>query len=178
MIKNKGVHKRDILILSIFLFAFWILLLSDYSFISISFGLIISIIISILTTKMVFYDIRGKRKTLIEYFLAIEHLIGLISTTVFRVIIANGQLISQAITLKIDPKIVRVKVNLLSDAELTIISHLITLTPGTLVIDIEDADDGSAYLYVHFSYLKSKDLGKYIDSTIGQWDRMIGALFK
>jgi multisubunit Na+/H+ antiporter MnhE subunit len=55
---------------------------------------------------------------------------------------------------------------------------LITLTPGTLVIDIEDAEDGGSFLYIHFSYLKAKYLGKYIENTIGQWDKMIGALFK
>mgnify|MGYP003934267629 CR=1 FL=1 len=52
----------------------------------------------------------------------------------------------------IKPKIVRIKVNLKSDAELTLISHLITITPGTLVIDVEDANDEGSYLFVHFSY--------------------------
>jgi multicomponent Na+:H+ antiporter subunit E len=123
-------------------------------------------------------DVKGRRKTFKEYFFAIEHLVGIVSTTIFRVFIANVKLIYQAVTLKIEPKIVRVKVNLRSDVELALISHLITLTPGTLVIDVEEAEHGGSYLYVHFSYLKAKHLGKYIDSTIGRLDKMIGALFK
>ena len=121
---------------------------------------------------------RGKRKTFREYIFATEHLVGLITSTIFRVIIANIQLIYQVLTLKINPRIIRIKVDLSSDAELALISHLITLTPGTLVIDIQDTEKGGAYLYVHFSYLLDKDSGEYIKSTIGRWDEMIGALFR
>ena len=172
------VHIRDFIVPILILFIFWVLLTSDISYFSLILGLSISIIISLVMKKVVIAGLKGRRKPFREYFFALEHLIGIISTTIFRVVIANGQLIYQAVTLRIDPKVVRVKVNLRSDAELAIISHLITLTPGTLVIDVEEAGVGGSYLYVHFSYLRSKHLGKYIESTIGQWDRMIGALFK
>ena len=175
---GREIHKRDVIVLISALFIFWVLLTFDFSYLSLILGLCISISIGLATIELVAIEVKGRRKTFKEYFFAIEHLVGIVSSTIFRVIIANGQLIYQAITLKVDPKIVRVKVNLRSDIELALISHLITLTPGTLVIDVEDAEDGGSYLYVHFSYLKAKHLGKYIESTIGQWDEMIGALFK
>ncbi|MFH1101290.1 MAG: Na+/H+ antiporter subunit E [Methanobacteriota archaeon] len=178
MRQDKKIHKRDIVVLVSALFIFWVLLTSDFSYFSLILGICVSISIGLVSTKFVITDVKGRRKTFKEYFFAIEHLVGIVTTTIFRIIIANGQLIYQAVTLKIYPKIVRVKVNLRSDVELTILSHLITLTPGTLVIDIQDAEDGGSYLYVHFSYLKAKHLGKYIENTIGQWDKMIGALFK
>jgi multicomponent Na+:H+ antiporter subunit E len=178
MKEGKKLHKRDIIVLVLALFIFWVLLTSDFSYFSLILGLCISISVGLISMKFIITDVKGRRKTFKEYFFAIEHLIGIVSTTLFRVIIANGQLIYQAVSLKIYPKIVRVKINLRSDVELAIISHLITLTPGTLVIDVEDAEDGGSYLYVHFSYLKAKHLGKYIEKTIGEWDRMIGALFK
>jgi multicomponent Na+:H+ antiporter subunit E len=178
MNKNKKIYKRDVLVLVMSLFIFWILLTFDFSSYSILLGLLISILIGLTTTALVIPKTREKRKTLKEYFYAIEHLIGLISSTIFRVIIANFQLIYQVITLKINPKIIRIKVDLSSDAELTLISHLITLTPGTFVIDIQDAEEGGSYLYVHFSYLLDKHSGEYIEKTIGKWDKMIGALFK
>jgi len=178
MNQSRVVHKRDIIVLILILFLFWVILTFNFSYFSLILGLCVSILIGLATTKLVTTDVKGRRKTFKEYFYAIEHLVGIITTTIFRVIIANGQLIYQAVTLKIDPIIVRVKVNLRSDTELALISHLITLTPGTLVIDIDDAEDGSSYLYVHFSYLKSKHLENYIENTIGQWDEMIGALFK
>jgi multicomponent Na+:H+ antiporter subunit E len=117
------------------------------------------------------------KKSFKEYFVALEHLFALLFTTVIRLIMANALVIYQAITLCIHPRIVKIKVNVRSDFEINIISTLITLTPGTLVIDVEDAEDGGSYLYVHFSYLKTDDPKKYIENTIGKWDAMIGALF-
>ena len=178
MKQKEKVYKRDFLVLVISLFIFWILLTFNFSYPSIILGLIISILISFTITILLFRKVKIKRKKFMEYFYASEHLITLISSTIFRVIIANIQLIYQAITLKINPRIVRIKVDLNSDAELAIISHLITLTPGTLVIDVQDADDGGSYLYVHFSYLGDKESGEYIKKTIGRWDELIGALFK
>jgi multicomponent Na+:H+ antiporter subunit E len=108
-------------------------------------------------------------------------LFGLIFSAIFRIIIANVELIYQVLTLNIDPKIVRLKVDLSSDAELTIISHLITVTPGTLVIDVDDTNKkGESYLFVHFSYyrLADEDSADKIEKSIGKWDKMIGALFK
>jgi len=178
MKRGKKIHKRDVIVLVLALYIFWILLTFDFSYFSLILGLGASITVGIIAMRFVITDKKGRRKTFKEYFFAIEHLVGIVTTTIFRVIIANGLLIYQAITLKIFPKIVRVKVNLRSEIELAIISHLITLTPGTLVIDIEDAEDGGSFIYVHFSYLKAKHLEKYIENTIGQWDKMIGALFK
>ena len=178
MNKTEKIYKRDVLVLILLLFIFWILLTFDFSYYSITLGLLISILISLAITILFAPKVKIKRKKFREYFYAIEHLIGLISSTVFRVILANVQLIYQVITLKINPRIVRIKVDLSSDAELAIISHLITLTPGTLVIDVQDAKDKGSYIYVHFSYLSDKESGRHIKNTIGRWDEMIGALFK
>ena len=176
--RQKGIiYKRNIIVLILTLYIFWILLTSDFSYFSLLLGLCFSISISLITVRLAVPEIKARRKSFKEYFFAIEHLVGILFTTIFRVIIANGQLIYQAITLKIHPRIVKVKVNLKSDVELALITHMITLTPGTLVIDIEDAEEGGSYLYVHFSYLKTMHLGKYIEETIGTWDKMIGALF-
>jgi len=177
MKQKKTIYKRDIIILSIGLFVFWLLVSYDFSLISLSAALILSITLSLIYSQLPIKHVRGKRKPITKYFFAIKHLIQLVSTTILRIILANALLIYQAVTLNINPKIVKIKVNLKSDVELALISHLITLTPGTLVIDVEDADDDSSYLYVHFSYLKSKHLQKDIKKTIGKWDTMIGALF-
>ncbi len=180
MTRGRKIHKRDVFVLVTTLFLFWILLTSNFSLFSLFLGFIISLLIGLAATKLTIATVEGKRKTVKEYFFATEHLIALIISAVFRIIIANIELIYQVITLKIDPKIVRINVDLSSDAELTIISHLITVTPGTLVIDVEDADDGGSYLFVHFSYHCSADeeSAEKIEKSIGRWDNLIGALFK
>ena len=181
MTQKRKVHKRDIFVLVVILFLFWILLTVNFSLIFLSIGFLISIGIGLIATRLTLASVEGKRKTLKQYFFATEHLFGLFFSAVFRIIIANVELIYQVLTLKIDPKIVRIKVNLSSDAELTLISHLITITPGTLVIDVDDANKkGESYLFVHFSYFRSaeEDSADKIENSIKSWDKMIGALFK
>lgn len=180
MAEKRRIHKRDVFVLVISLFLFWILLTVNFSIFSLSLGFLISLVIGLATTKLTIATVEGQRKTIKEYFFATEHLITLILSAVFRIILANIELIYQVITLNIKPKVVRIKVNLKSDAELTLISHLITITPGTLVIDVEDAKGGGTYLFVHFSYycVADENSVEKIEKTIGKWDTLIGALFK
>ena len=180
MPEKRRVHKRDVFVLVVSLFLFWVLLTVNFSYLSLILGFIISLIIGLAATKLTIATVESKRKTVKEYFFATEHLITLILSAFYRIILANIELIYQVITLNIKPKIVRIKVNLKSDAELTLISHLITITPGTLVIDVEDAKDGDSFLFVHFSYycVADETSAEKIEKTIGKWDTLIGALFK
>lgn len=176
--KKKYFFVADVFILIALLWIFWIFITGDVSFYYLFLGAIIAIIIGLITRFFILKKKRKHQKSLKKYLFSLEHLFGLLFTTIFRLIIANLVVIYQAFTLRIHPQIVKIKVNVKSDLEITLISTLITLTPGTLVIDAEDAEDGGSYLFVHFSYLKTDDPKKYIENTIGKWDSMIGALFK
>jgi len=57
--------------------------------------------------------------------------------------------------LPINPGIVKVKTSLKSDTALTFLANSITLTPGTLTVDI-DTDKG--VLYIHWIDVKTKDV--------------------
>lgn len=50
------------------------------------------------------------------------------------------------------PGIARVPTRCVSDTEVTMISALITLTPGTLTLGTRTADDGMRIIYVHAMY--------------------------
>lgn len=54
----------------------------------------------------------------------------------------------------IRPGIVKIKTNLRTDSAITALANSITLTPGTLTVDL--TDDG--YLYVHWINVKSDDV--------------------
>lgn len=181
--ENEGIVKKTnlpvagTLIQIVLLWLFWIILSNNLSFLSIAGGGVLAVILSFVTQFFLFKKKRIYRKSLKESLFALEHLFSLLLSTFVRLIESNLLVIYQAITLRIHPKIVKLKINVKSDFEITLISTLITLTPGTLVIDVEDAEDGGSYLYVHFSYLKTDDSKRYIENTIGKWDEMIGALF-
>jgi len=64
----------------------------------------------------------------------------------------------------IRPGIVKIKTKLKSEAALTALANSITLTPGTLTVDL--AEDG--FLYIHWLYVKSDDVEqatKFISQT-------------
>ena len=72
----------------------------------------------------------------------------------------------------IRPAIVAVPLSLKSDAEITLLANMITLTPGTLSIDV--AEDRSV-LYVHV--LSMKDETQLIQGIKTGFERRIGEIF-
>lgn len=134
---------------------------------------------SIVTITVHEFVIRGKeteKSSFKEYIVALKNLFILFIDVILKLIVANGILVYQSLTLDIEPRIVRIKVSLTSEIEITLISLLITLTPGTLVIDVEEIKN-EYYLYVHYSYLKAEDLIESMKDTVTKWDRMIKGAF-
>ncbi len=70
--------------------------------------------------------------------------------------LANIQIAIEIVTpgLSQTPRIIRYPVDHLSVTEITILSNAITLTPGTLVVDV--AED-CRHIYVHCMYAKDRD---------------------
>ena len=73
----------------------------------------------------------------------------------YYVIMANFDVVYRALhpQMPIHPGIVKIKTRLKSESAITALANSITLTPGTLTVDL--TDDG--YLYVHWINVKSKD---------------------
>jgi multicomponent Na+:H+ antiporter subunit E len=69
---------------------------------------------------------------------------------------ANFDVVYRALhpQMPIRPGIVKIKTNLKTDSAITALANSITLTPGTLTVDL--TDDG--YLYIHWINVKSDDV--------------------
>lgn len=82
---------------------------------------------------------------------------------------ANFQIAWEVITPKLHqtPRILRYPVYGLSDTEITIFANSITLTPGTLVVDVSDERD---YIYVHCMYAQDRE------KAIADLDELLGRL--
>ena len=74
-----------------------------------------------------------------------------------------------------NPGIVKVKTNLRSDTALTFLANSITLTPGTLSVDI---DEGSGFLYIHWIDVKDKDIGKASRLIVDRFERILKRIFE
>lgn len=75
--------------------------------------------------------------------------------------------------LPIKPGIVKVKTNLKTHVARTTLANSITMTPGTLTVDIIDD-----YFYVHWIYVKSTDPAKYAEDISGRFEKYIKKIFE
>ena len=74
----------------------------------------------------------------------------------------------------IRPGIVKIKTSLKSDSAITALANSITLTPGTLTVDL--TEDG--YLYIHWIYVKSDDMEQATRQIAGPFEWFIRRIFE
>ena len=77
--------------------------------------------------------------------------------------------------LPINPGIVKVKTRLKSDTGLTFLANSITLTPGTLTVDI---DKEKGVLYVHWIDVKSKDTESATKLIVERFEKILEKIFE
>jgi len=77
--------------------------------------------------------------------------------------------------LPIKPGIVKVKTSLKSDTGLTFLANSITLTPGTLSVDI-DREQG--FLYVHWIDVRGIDVEKATKLILGKFEPILRRIFE
>jgi len=77
--------------------------------------------------------------------------------------------------LPIHPGIVKVKTTLKSETALTFLANSITLTPGTLSVDV-DKEDG--FLYVHWIEVRNKDIDKATKLIVEKFERILKRIFE
>jgi len=77
--------------------------------------------------------------------------------------------------LPIHPGIVKVKTSLRSDTGLTFLANSITLTPGTLSVDI---DEEAGYIYVHWIDVKHKDVEKATEAIVSRFESILKRIFE
>lgn len=75
----------------------------------------------------------------------------------------------------INPGIVKVKTTLKSDTALTFLANSITLTPGTLCVDIKPED---GILYIHWIDVKSADTQKATQLIVDTFEKVLKKIFE
>lgn len=91
-----------------------------------------------------------------RYFYRVPKIIGFVFYFLYEMIVANLQVAYDVITPKyfFKPGIVRFPLNASSDLEINILSMFISLTPGTILLDVSE-DKKS--IFIHVMYLESKE---------------------
>ncbi|MFC1809492.1 Na+/H+ antiporter subunit E [Candidatus Omnitrophota bacterium] len=77
--------------------------------------------------------------------------------------------------LPIKPGIVKVKTTLTTDVALTFLANSITLTPGTMTVDI-DREDG--VLYIHWINTKTTDVEEATEEIVKRFEKILKKVFE
>ncbi len=182
---NENSTKGHYVLLDLLLLSFWFLFsgiiislfimdgLTIYSTIA---GLVSTAIVSSISHKFILHGNEAYKKSIKTIMFNLRDFLILFFDVVYNLIIANAMLIYQTITKKIEPKIVSIPVDLRSKAEVTLLSSVITMTPGTMVMNLDEIETGYI-LKIHFSYLRSEDMEENIERTIKRWESLIRGMF-
>lgn len=92
------------------------------------------------------------------------------------VILANLDVVYRVVhpEMPIHPGIVKVRTGLKSPGGRTMLANSITLTPGTLTVDI--TDDG--YLFIHWINVRAQDVEGATYHIVGRFEKMIRRMFE
>jgi len=134
---------------NILLTLIWVFLTGEYKFNNFLFGFVLSFIILWILSGA---EERSSKK----YFKIVPRIISFALFFIWELTKANIQVAYEVITPKFNmkPGIIAIPLEAKTDLEITLLANLITLTPGTLALDV--STDRSV-LYVHGMYVMEKE---------------------
>jgi len=146
------------LIYFVLAFIIWMLLTWSVDVQVVVAGLIASLVVAIL-----FYEILPKEYGVFISPVRIFWFLVYVPVFFYYVIKANLDVVYRALHPKmpIKPGIVKIKTSLKTEAGITALANSITLTPGTLTVDLTDDGDPASrqtFLYIHWINVKSDDV--------------------
>ncbi len=160
---------KNWLFLFLMLVAVWILFTWSVEPVDIIAGAVVALITSLLLHNV--FD-EGMLKLLnpVRLFWAIVY----IPVFLYHMIVANMDVAYRVLNpgLPINPGIVKVKTKLKSDLGKTMLANSITLTPGTLTVDIEDE-----YLYIHWINVISEDLEEATKEIVDKFEKHLMRIY-
>jgi multicomponent Na+:H+ antiporter subunit E len=144
---------------------FWLMLTFEFTIPNLIVGAVASLITSLLFTRFFVKNIY-KLIQPYRYFWFLVYLVVFI----WECIKANIDVAYRVLHPKmpIRPGIVKVKTTLKSDMAKMLLANSITMTPGTISVDIIDD-----YLYIHWIYISSDDPEVYTEIITGAFEKYI-----
>jgi multicomponent Na+:H+ antiporter subunit E len=170
------------LLLNAFLAIAWAALTGQFTPINVGFGFALGYLILWLlgppgppTTLREANAMGGEAPLASKYFMKIPQLASFIAFFVWELVLANLRVAVSVLSPleKLRPAIVAIPLDIQTDAEITLLANLITLTPGTLSLEV--APDRSR-LYVHVLHVD--DIEQLRRETKEGFERRVQELFQ
>ena len=139
------------------------------------FGIIVASIVSIFTQK---FFVKDEPLALLKPS-ALLNLIAYIPVFFVALVKSNIDVAKRALSPKVDvnPGIVKIKTDLKSDYGLAMLANSITLTPGTITMDIKE-NDGEYEMFIHWIDVKTQDVEEASEEIKGNFEPRIRRIFK
>ena len=163
--------------LTIFSFVIWFLLVWPFDPLtgkldlqSVIAGVVVAIFVGLL-----FGDKIARELPLSRVFSRIFWFLVYIPIFFWYVVVANLDVVYRVVhpDMPIHPGIVKVKTTLTNPAGRTMLANSITLTPGTLSVDIVDE-----YLYVHWINVQAEDVEGATHKIVSKFEGMLRRIFE
>lgn len=138
---------KKLVLLNLILTLVWVALTGSFAFVNFVFGFLLTFII-----LWIINNENNDRK----YFKVIPSIVRFFFFFIYELIKANIQVAYDVITptFYMKPGIVSVPLDAKTDLEITLLANVISLTPGTLSLDVSD---DKKVLYVHAMYIRDKE---------------------
>ena len=131
-------------------------------------GIILSIIVAVITRKVLFQKRKYRMLNPLRWVTFLIYFIGPFFLAMAK---ANIDVAYRVITGRINPGIVKISAGLKTDLGITLLADSITLTPGTLTVDIDETNND---LYIHWINVTTlKPTIHHICGNFPQWIRRI-----
>lgn len=164
-----GIEMSSILFF-IVMFLFWLLLTLKVTVWNIAVGAVASLIVTIFLNR---YSLKVTKKVfqIQRYFWALLYLFIFL----WECLKANLDVAYRVLHpgLPIKPGIVKAKSNLTSDIAKVFLANSITMTPGTITVDIIDDN-----FFIHWIYVHSKDPEVYTHKILGRFEKFLKRIFE
>lgn len=157
---------KSLLLSNLLLAIIWVMstgTLTEENFI---FGFLISFMILYLITIN-----KEERK----YFTMLPKLVTFIFFMLWEIIKANFQAVRDSLypKSKLSPAIVKYPLEAESDVEITLLANLVSLTPGTLIMDVSD---DKKVMYIHVLHLENKEV--FIEEVRNKFEKRLLELMR
>lgn len=138
-------------LLNILLAMTWIILTAQFSLFNLVLGYLLGFAVLWIT--------QYRKDAVPAYFRKIPQVASFLTYLTWEVIMSNLRVTRDILSLRprMRPGIVAVPLDAATDAEISLLANLITLTPGTLSLDVSD---DRKVLYIHAMYVRDIELFK------------------
>lgn len=160
---------KNILVSFLIAFIFWILLNNSFEPLNLTIGAVLSLLLSLLFCSKC--DVFSELKlTPAAFFYTLIYLVVFL----YELVKSNLDVARRVITpsLPINPGIVEVKTKLKSRMGRMILANSITLTPGTLTIDIKEDT-----LYIHWIDVQTEDVSKATEKIVRKFEKYLEKIY-